>query len=201
MKIIVSGKHMDVGAALTEYVNADLTEIVSKYFEQAVSANVIFSKERYLYTVDIIVNEGTGTQTVLKADAENADVYAAYDLASEKIKKRLRRYKRRIKDHHKESLKYSRIDAKHYLLSFGEGELEHNESEKDYEAGSSLIIAESKTGLETLTVGDAVMKMDLAELTALMFINKKNGNINMIYRRKDGNIAWIDPGETAKVAA
>jgi ribosomal subunit interface protein len=196
MQVTVSGKQIDVGAALQEYVEVDLIGTVTKYFEHAVSADVVFSKSRYLFKADIIVNEGTGIHTIIKANAEDADVYAAYDQASDKIKKRLSRYKERIRNHHKERLKETMVEAKQYVLSSKE---EHHES--DPERQSPLIIAENHTELESLTVSDAVMRMDLGELPALLFINKRNGNINLVYRRLDGNISWIDPGKSAKVAA
>ena len=196
MKITVSGKQIDVGKALQDYIEADLLDTVKKYFEHAVSADVVFSKSRYLFRADVMVNEGTGTHTIIKANAEDAEVYAAYDQAADKIKKRLSRYKDRISNHHKERLKETMVEAKQYVLS---GKEEHHEG--DTEKQSPLIIAENQTGLERLTVSDAVMRMDLGELPALLFINKRNDHINMVYRRIDGNISWIDPGENARVAA
>lgn len=196
MHITVSGKQIDVGKALQNYVETDLQDAVKKYFEHAVSADVVFSKSRYLFRADVIVNEGTGTHVIIKANAEDADIYAAYDQASDKIKKRLSRYKDRISNHHKERLKETMVEAVQYVLSSKE---EHHEGNTDQQ--SPLIIAENQTKLETLTVSDAVMRMDLGELPALLFINKRNGHINMVYRRVDGNISWIDPGEHAKVAA
>ncbi len=196
MQITVSGKHLDVGTSLHEYVKNDLSEIVAKYFEHAVSASVIFSKERHLFCANIMVNEGTGNHVIIKADAQDDDIYVAFDKAGEKIKNRLARYKGRIKNHHKDSLKQSIIDATQYILSTKE---EDHDSDEDKQ--SPLIIAENQTHLEHLTVSDAVMKIDLKELPALMFINKKNGRINMIYRRNDGNISWIDPANIEKTAA
>ena len=199
MQVTVSGKQIDVGAALQEYVGTDLADAVTKYFERAVSADVVFSKARYLFRADIIVNEGTGNQGLLKANAEDADIYIAYDQASEKIKKRLRRYKDRLKHHHvdKENFKGFSLSATQYVLS---SEEEHHES--DEEKQSPLIIAEGQTDLEHLTVSDAVMRMDLGELPALMFINKRTGHINVVYRRPDGNISWIDPkSKESNVAA
>lgn len=196
MQVTITGKQIDIGKALQEYVEGDLIESVTKYFEKAVSADIVFSKSRYLFRADIIVNEGTGTSVLLKASAEDSDIYAAYEQASEKIKKRLRRYKGRIKDHHKEGAKHIPIEVMEYVLSSKE---EHHESDEHNQ--SPLIIAEDQAGLERLSVSDAVMRMDLGELPALMFVNKRNGHINMIYRRADGNIAWIDPGAVARTAA
>ena len=196
MQVAITGKQIDVGTALQEHVESDLQEAVKKYFEKAVSADVVFSKSRYLFKADILVHDGTGHASVIKASAEDADIYASYEQAADKIKKRLGRYKDRIKNHHKEALKAASFGATEYVLS---GKEEHHESDEQQQ--SPLIIAEGRANLEHLSVSDAVMRMDLGELPAVMFINTRTGNINMVYRRLDGNIAWIDPGNAAKPMA
>jgi ribosomal subunit interface protein len=189
MQISVSGKHLDIGSALQEYVEAELQGAVKKYFDRAISADVVFTKVRHLFVADILVNEGTGTNTLIKSRAEDDDVYASFDIACAKVEKQLRRYKRRIKDHHKDNKHpFEAIEATKYVLSPNADDAHKNEHD------SPLIIAEKQTQIETLTVSDAVMRMDLGQLPAVMFKNKKTGAINVIYRREDGNISWIDSG-------
>lgn len=189
MQIAVSGKQIDIGEALQTYVKGELPKSVTKYFESAVSANIVFSKESHLFRADIVVNEGTGTKFVVKADATATDIYAAFDGALERVDKQLRRYKRRIKNHKKPEIAENNFDylaTKYTLAAIGE---EDEAPEED----NPLIIAEKPTKIEKLTVGDAVMKMDLENVSALMFVNQKNGRLNVVYRRIDGNIAWVDP--------
>jgi ribosomal subunit interface protein len=194
MQIVVSGKQIDIGIALKEYVEAELQAAVTKYFEDAICADVVFSKsKRHLFRVDIMVNDGTGGHghTLIKSDAEETEIYTAFDKACERVEKRLRRYKRKIKDHHKARLEDSLsevLQVTKYVLSDVEDVQEPEEAVED----GPLIIAEKATSIEELTVSDAVMRMDLNNLPALMFINKKTGIFNVVYRREDGNISWID---------
>jgi len=196
MQVVVSGKQMDVGAALKEYVEIELSAAVTKYFEDAICANVVFSKtKRHLFRVDIMVNDGTGGHghMLIKSDAEENEIYSAFDRANERMEKRLRRYKRKLKDHHKARLSDSLsevLQVTKYVLSDSDNEQEEWESSSEEDA--PLIIAEKATTIEELTVSDAVMRMDLNNLPALMFINKKTGVFNVVYRREDGNISWID---------
>jgi len=189
MQVTVSGKHLDVGSAMQEYVEVELQSSVTKYFERAVSADVVFTKIRHLFRADIIVNEGTGTHTIIKASAEDDDIHASFDIACAKVEKQLRRYKRKIKDHHKDKPISEIISATKYVLS---GASVEDASDGSQENDAPLIIAEKQTQIETLSVSDAVMRMDLGQLPALMFKNSKTKAINVIYRREDGNISWID---------
>lgn len=202
MQVTVSGKHIDVGQSLRDRVEDQLIEVITKYFEHAISADVVFSKSRHLFRVDIIVNEGTGTNTYIKGSAEEDDIYLCFEKATEKMEKQLRRYKRRIKNHHKQrfgkSLDESAKGVKYVLSPSGE-------EESDTDDQAPLIIAEKPMNIEVLTVSDAVMLMDLAQLPALMFINSKTNAVNVVYKREDGNISWIDSslmsGSTSKRAA
>lgn len=188
MQIMVSGKQIDVGEALQTYVRQELPKSVTKYFEDAVRANVVFSKESHLFRADIIVNEGTGTKFIIKGDATAIDIYAAFDGALERVDKQLRRYKRRIKNHKKPDVADPDFLATKYTLIPSDDEDDVPESDDN-----PVIIAEKPTRIEKLSVSDAVMKMDLENLAALMFVNQKNDNLNVVYRRADGNIAWVDP--------
>jgi len=193
MQISVSGKHVDVGAALREHIENELSGSVKKYFEHAVSADVILSKLRHTFSASIVVNDGTGVHQLIRATGEGGDAYAAFDESLERVATQLRRYKSKIKNHHKERLEKD-VDSAAYLgTKYVLSALQEDE-DKNAENDAPLIIAEKPAQIEVLSVSDAVMRMDLGELPALMFINKKTGNINAIYRRDDGNISWIDPG-------
>lgn len=198
MQINISGKHLDVGAALQKHVEADLMSTVKKYFDHAIRADVVFTKVRHLFRVDIIVNEGTGNQVLIKGNAEDDDIYAAFDMASTKIEKQLRRYKEKIRDHHNKRLDQVMevVPATKYVIS---GNSDDHTGEEA--GGAPVIIAEKPAEIERLTVSDAVMRMDLGQLPALMFINKKNNAINVVYRREDGNISWIDSNGMKEIAA
>lgn len=189
MQVSVSGKHIDVGASLSEHIERELKSTTKKYFENAVSANVIVSKERYEFTASVILNDGTGTHQLLKASGKGGDAYAAFDEALIRVEKQLQRYKGKIKDHHKERVDKDVENA--FLLGTKYVLSSRDESEADAE-DVPLIIAEKPAQIETLSVSDAVMRMDLGELPAVMFINKKTGAMNVVYRREDGNISWID---------
>ena len=119
------------------------------------------------------------------------------DNALEKIEKQLRRYKRKLKDHHKVSMGAAEVDiggeASKYVLPADVGELDDD----NHEELSGAIIAEKPTSIDTITVSQAVMKMDLQHLPAVMFKNASTGRINVVYRREDGNVSWVDPGESA----
>jgi ribosomal subunit interface protein len=193
MKIDVSGKGIKVGASLQEYVEDRLSKAVTKYFDHAIHGHVVFSHEgEYLYRADIHVNEGTGTRELIKAFATSDDIYAAFDMSLVKIEKQLRRYKTKIKSHHKKKLSEvigeESFKATKYVISsksFAEEDEESNDN--------PLIIAEKPTDIQKLSVSEAVMKMDLASLPALLFINSATGRLNVVYHRADGNISWVDP--------
>lgn len=193
MQVFVSGKHVDVGNALTTHIEGELNNSVKKYFENAVSANVILSKLRHEFSASIVVNDGTGTHQLIRANAEGGDAYAAFDVALERIEKQLRRYKRKIKNHHKDKIEKdvegASIIATKYVIA--------DHADEAPEEDAPLIIAEKPAQIETLSVSDAVMRMDLGHLPALMFINKKTQVLNVVYRREDGNISWIDPSTLA----
>ncbi len=190
MQVSVSGKQINVGAALKEYVEEHLDKTVGKYFEKAINAETVFSKERNLFCTDILVNEGTGTGIVIKSQAKENDIYVSFDTALGRIEKQLRRYKRRIKNHHKKRLVEVEEDVIRQLRAtkyvIAESEVEESEEE------TPLIIAEKPTRIESLSVSEAVMRMNLANLPALMFINKQNGCVNVVYHRKDGNVSWVN---------
>jgi len=188
MKISVKGKHLNVGAALCGHVEGQLKNTVKKYFSRAVDATVIVSREGHMFRVDISVHAGRGLLMQGRAAAE--EPYAAFDGALERIGKQLRRYKRRLCDHHKGRGGEEIIAAQKYILAA------ESEDEEEPEDSQPTIIAEMAHEIATLTVGEAVMRMNLADLPVIMFRNRAHGGLNVIYRRNDGNVGWIDPSNT-----
>jgi ribosomal subunit interface protein len=186
MQLQVRGKQIDVGDALRGHVNERLDNAVAKYFTQAVDANVVFSREAHLFRADIQVH--AGKNIFVQSNGEADDPYVAFDLATDKIAKRLRRYKRRLTDHHKRSAEPA-LEAQAFVLQ-GAAETDGEDQEQPDEP---VVVAELTEPVETLTVSDAVMRLDLGDLPALMFRNAAHGGLNMIYRRPDGNVGWVDP--------
>lgn len=191
MIITVSGKQIKVGESLRSYVEDESTAAITKYFENAISADIFFSKEAHLFVTDIVVNDGTGTQYNYKSQAKEESIYASFDKALDRMEKQLRRYKRKIKDHQKVKISDALEATKYVITDDGQ------EIEDEVTGESSLIIAEKQTVIETLNVADAVMRMNLSNLPALMFINKKTGNFNVVYKRLDGNISWVESKKEA----
>lgn len=191
MKVHISAKQLDVAEAVRRHVARQLTLGVEKYFGNPIEATVAFSREAHLYRADCSVHVGQGI--TVQSHAEGADLSASFDAACERLQKRLRRYKRRLRDYRdRRTLRTGAgaeelLPARSYVLAA--------ESEKDEgpETFEPVIVAETKTNIDTLSVGEAVMRMDLAELPAVLFRNGGNGRLNVVYRRPDGHIGWIDP--------
>ena len=197
MKVTVTGKQIDVGDALRRHVTASLTGIVDKYFGRAIEAHVVFGREAHLIRADLSVHVGRGL--LLQGEAHGEDAYAAFDGAALRIDKRLRRYKRRLRAHHakpKEDRGEPGLARSYVLAAETVDEEEAEETEAGDAAGEPqpMVIAEMETEIPVLTVSEAVMRMDLADTPALMFRNRAHGTLNVVYRRNDGNIGWIDPG-------
>ncbi len=188
MKITISGKQIKVGSSLQEYVRENIETSIRKYFDQAISAQVTFSKESHNFTCDIVVNEGVSNQLYYKSQAKEENIYSSFDRALERMEKQLRRYKRRLKNHHKQGVGEATAWAATKYVIADDGQ----DFDEAADAENPLIIAEKQTAIETLTVADAVMRMNLSNLPALVFINKKTSNFNVVYKRQDGNISWID---------
>jgi len=190
MQISVSGKGVDVGEALRSHIENQIEEHVKKYIDRVTSIHVVVSREAHLFRVDITGNLGTHSGIVVRGRGDAGDAHSGFDLALEKVSKQLRRYKRKLTNHHKggddDAPEIHRRKGKKYVLSPDAGEQEDNKH-------AGLVIAEKSTDIDTLTVSEAVMKMDLQDLPALMFFNSAHGRINVVYRRADGNISWIDP--------
>jgi ribosomal subunit interface protein len=192
MKVTVTGRHLDVGQALRQHVEDGLAAIVSKYFDNAMDATVTFEKANAFYESDISVRVGRGI--LIQGSAGADEPYAAFNSAAEHIAKRLRRYKRRLRDHrHAEAREVEALEAQQYILAREE---EAGEGGENAHTGEPVVVAEMTTDITSLTVGEAVMRMDLADAPAMMFRNAAHGGLNMVYRRPDGNIGWVDPRGT-----
>lgn len=192
MKLTVIGKNIDVGDSLRSYVQDKIAELSTKYFSKPIEGKVVITKDAHLFVVDISVH--AGRNILMQSEASASEIYPAVDAACDKVEKRLRRHKRRLKDHHQRD-SVSAVAAQYAVIEGGrqddEAAVEHPES------GEPLIVAEMPTVIEDLTVSEAVMRLDLGNLPALMFRNRGHGRMNVIYRRPDGNIGWVDPQENA----
>jgi len=196
MQVTVSGKSVDIGESFRSQAQSRLEAGIQKYLDRVVSVDVVVSKRGHTFVVNINGNTGTSANIIIKSSGESADIYAALDAAAEKIEKQLRRYKRRLTDHHKHqsTATFEEISATKYVIP-------SSTAEEDKDGEQPLVIAEKNTPISTLTVKEAVMRMDLAELPALMFVNAANGRLNVVYKRVDGNISWVDPAlEQTKAA-
>ena len=187
MNLTVKGKQLDVGDALRTHVEDSLTTITEKYFAGAIDATVSFAKEAHQYRAVLSVHVSRAIQMEAQGGADS--VYAAFDIAAERLAKRLRRYKRRLTDHHKDIERATAVQASAYVL-----EAEPEDVAEDHvEPDKPVVVAEMTMDIADLTVSQAVMRLDLADIPALMFRNRAHGRLNMVYRRKDGNIGWVDP--------
>lgn len=187
MRYQITGKQIDIGAALQTHVQDELGGIIEKYAERPTDAQIIFSKSASEYMCEATVHLSTGLTAQAKAHAH--EIYAAFDLCGEKMEKQLRRYKRRLKDHHRErSNPVELSDASSYILAASEGV-----DDSEPETLQPMIIAEMETKIPSLSVGEAVMQMELANVPALVFRKDDSNAVNVVYRREDGNIGWIDP--------
>ncbi|MEP1767323.1 MAG: ribosome-associated translation inhibitor RaiA [Sulfitobacter sp.] len=186
MRYQISGKQIDIGEALQTHVKAELGEAVQKYAERPTDAQVIFSKSAHEYVCEATVHLSTGLTA--SAKAHETDIYAAFDGCNAKMEKQLRRYKRRLKDHHRErATPVELLGAASYILASDQ------DAEGDEPEMQPMIIAEMQTKIATLSVGEAVMQMELSGSPALVFKKEGKEGVNVVYRREDGNIGWIDP--------
>lgn len=190
MRYQISGKQIDIGTALQTHVESELGDILGKYSGRPTDANVVFSKSGHEYVCEAVVHLSTGLTA--QATDHATEIYAAFDGCSEKMDKQLRRYKRRLKDHHKErSQPVELSDSASYILAPTD-----ESQEAENEPVTPIIVAEMEEKIQSLSVGEAVMQMELANKALLVFRNEKHGGVNVVHRRDDGNIGWIDPRST-----
>jgi ribosomal subunit interface protein len=193
MQLSVKGKQLDVGDALRTHVGKSLSRILEKYFGDAIEVTVTLSREGPHFRAVITAHVGRGIQ--LRAQGEADEPYPAFDTAADHLAKRLRRHKRRLRDHHKEGAAQSEVlSAQQYVLDGTSAEPEAADADPEMPVPDiPVIVAEMMTEIPSLSVSAAVMRMDLADLPALLFRNSSHRGLNMIYRCSDGNVGWIDP--------
>ena len=193
MPFRVSGKNIDIGGALRERVNARIADAVDKYFHGGYSGHVTVERDGFGFRTDCVIHLDSGI--VLEAVAMAADAYASADQAAIRIEKRLRRYKRRLKDRHAAARHDGGgapapepIEAQTYVIAAPE--LEGDEEVTEF---NPVVIAESTTKLKRLPVSEAVLELDLTGAPLVVFRHDGHGRVNVVYRRPDGHIGWIDP--------
>jgi len=191
MDIVVSGKNIDLGEALRAHVESRVAEGVRKYFDRGGEASVTFARERHLVECEMTAHLSSGV--VLAAHGEGGDAYAAFEDSLEKLEKRVRRYKRRLKNHHANGRDMPAEPASYYMLAPLPAEDEDDAGAHAEGDPNPVVVAERPHSVREMTVGAAVMQLDLAETPALVFKNAAHGRLNVVYRRRDGNIGWIDP--------
>lgn len=184
----VSGKNLDVGDALKIHAEAKISESIDKYFEIGYSGHLTIEKEGNGFHAECAIHLDSGM--VLQSNGQANDAYSAVDQAAERITKRLRRYKRRLKDHRATPQTQNSIpDVPYYVISTPNEENDEPISE-DY---SPAVIAELSRSIQKMSVSDAVQELDLTGAPVVIFQNPQDGRINVVYRRLDGHIGWIDP--------
>ncbi len=187
MRYQISGKQIDIGEALQTHVKAEFGELVEKYQQRPTDAVVIFSRDAHNFVCEATLHLSTGLNAQARAQA--AEIYAAFESCREKLDKQLRRYKRRLKDHHRDRpTPVEFAGASSYILA-SDDEISATEPE----SLQPIIIAEMELKIPSLSAGEAVMQMELAHAPVLIFRNERHGGLNVVYRREDGNIGWVDP--------
>ena len=188
MRYQISGKQIDIGEALQTHVKDSLGAVVEKYAQRPTDATIIFSKSGAEFVCEATVHLSTGLTASAKAQAH--EIYAAFEKTADKMEKQLRRYKRRLKDHHRDRTQPVDVfGASAYILASSETENEDAEPE----TLQPIIVAEMETKIPSLSVGEAVMQMEIAGAPLLVFRNEGHDGVNVVYRRDDGNVGWIDP--------
>jgi ribosomal subunit interface protein len=192
MQVQVTGKHVDVGEALRSRVSDELSTSIEKYFDRGGGADVVVSREGNSFKVDCAVTLASGQQ--LTTHGVGGDAHMAFDVALQKMTKRIRRYKHRLKDHHTQAVAKQTESAAYFVLQPVDLEDDEDEDETTEQAfPEPLVIAETEKAIRTLTVSGAVMELDLTEAQTIVFRNAAHGGLSVVYRRPDGNIGWIDP--------
>lgn len=187
MTIQVTGKNVETGDAYTAYISEKITHVLGKYIGQDISAHVRLEKERSQFHTACSIRLKSGL--VLEAHGEGGDAYSSGDAAVERLENRVRRHKRRLKSHHNGRSEHNgrEISASDYTVR-----VDHDDDEQS-QAGHPVIVAETERGINEMPVSEAVMQLDVTESPFLVFRNASHGDLNIVYRRADGHIGWIDP--------
>ena len=191
MQLTVQGKQMDVGDALRTHAEDKVEDINQKYFNHATDATVTFAPEGHGHgLVKTRISIRVGKDILVTSEARESDAYASFDTAADKVAKQLRRYKKRLRDHHQRLEETAALQARDYVIE--QDSANENREEAD-EHKDPVVIAEMATNIQTMSVSEAVMRLDLSGNPALLFRNAQHDGLNMVYRREDGNIGWVDP--------
>ncbi len=191
MSLRISGKHIEISDAYRTHVESRVGAIVGKYFDGGFSGRVVLERDGGGYRVDCALHLDSGLD--LQAEGRGHEIYPTFEQAAERIEKQMRRYKRRLKEHHHDSRVVPDEDASYTVLAATPEADE--ELASDY---SPMVIAEETKSLRTLSVSGAVMAMDLSDAAVVVFRHAGHGGVNVVYRRRDGNIGWIDPAAAGK---
>jgi ribosomal subunit interface protein len=183
MKLTISGHQIDISDSFRAVVDTGLEELSNKFQIEPVDVSVVLSKRAHLFHTDLTSHIGRGV--VMRASGEADDAYASFSKSLDALKVRLRRHKNRLTHHHKHRDSHMEIQAISQRLL----DIESEQIDSD----SPVVIAEAKVDLQKLSVSDALMRLDLSQENTLIFRNKMNDRVNVIYKRSDGNIAWVDP--------
>lgn len=201
MELNVHGKQIDVGDALRTHVEDKIEDLNQKYFNHATFATVTFSREGHGHKeTKAHISIQLGKNIMVVADATDHDPYASFEAAATKVGKQMRRYKKKLRDHHErqeQTPEEEMVKARDYVLA-AVPEQDDNPASTETEiphGDDPVVIAEMTSHIETMSVSDAVMRLDLSGENALLFHNASHERLNMVYRRKDGNIGWVDPNE------
>ncbi len=191
MPFRISGKNIDIGEALRGRVNARIAETLDKHFHGGYSGHVTIGKEAFGFRTECVVHLDSGI--ILRTEAMAADAYDSADQSAVRLEKRLRRYSSRLKSRHAargngQSAEITIIDAPSYVIAAPQ-----DETDEEVTEFNPVIIAESTTALQRLSVSEAVMELDMTGVTVLVFRHAKHGRVNLVYRRADGHVGWIDP--------
>ncbi len=206
MRVQVAGRHVDVGQALQTKIIEELTVVLEKYSSRASDAVVTVGKDGVYFTSDVSIHLDSGI--LMQAQGAGPDAHIAFENALDKLEKRVRRYRKRLKNHKNGPLP---AEASAYYVLASAADDDNDEGHDSLANGSArngsepglgaqggnapLIIAETQTHLRTMPVATAVLQLEVSENPALMFRNAASGKLNMVYRRADGNIGWVDPAK------
>ena len=187
MSLRISGKNMDIGEAMRSHIQEKISGIAGRFFDGSVNGHVVVEREGSGFRADCTLHLSSGV--TISADGKGHEPYATFEQAVERIEKRLRRYKTRLKDHH-----HGKAEAAMAPELFAEHVIEApHEDHDDSQEFSPVIIAETHSRLKTMAVSGAVMELDVTGANVTIFRHASSGRVNLVYRRRDGNIGWIDP--------
>lgn len=187
MQVQITGKNLNIGQSLTSHIEERLQQIAERYFDASLRARVTVEKERAMFVTDCTLHLATGL--LLQANGSAAEAFPSFEQAASHLEKQLRRYKNRLKNHHKSRAQpVTSFEAQSFVIAAP------GESDQEPADLNPVVIAESPTSVPELSVGEAVMQLDISTIPFVLFKSARDGCINLVYRRQDGNIGWLDTG-------